>query len=112
MKTISLAIIAIAGFIGSTTAFAGDNGWYALAGVGQTINNDDKSTLDSALTAAGASGFSSSLSNPTVYKLQVGYQVNKNLAFEGGYLGSNDETYTATGGNIISGVTASANIKG
>lgn len=112
MKKIILALMAIAGLAGATTAFASDSGGYVLAGVGRTTNSSDKSTLDSALTALGHTGFSSTINEPTVYKLQVGYKVNKNFAVEGGYLGSNNETYTAQGGSLAAPANASANITG
>ncbi|MGA7750159.1 MAG: porin family protein [Gallionella sp.] len=112
MKSITLAIMAIAGLAGATTAFAGENGWYVFGAAGQTTGNNDQSTLDNALTSVGAAGFSSSLSKPTVYNLDVGYQVNKNFAIEGGYIGSTNETYTASGGNLVGPVSATANIKG
>ncbi|MDE2118425.1 MAG: porin family protein, partial [Betaproteobacteria bacterium] len=112
MKKIALAVLAIAGLAGASTAFASDDGWYVLVGAGQPTGNSDQSLLDNALIAGGARGFSSSLSKPTVYKLQAGYQINKNFAVEGGYLGSNNETYTATGGNLAGPVTASGNVTG
>ena len=70
----------VAGLAGATAAFAGENGWYVFGAAGQITGNNDQPTLDNALRAVGATGFSSSLSNPTVYNLDVGYQVNKNFA--------------------------------
>jgi len=112
MKTITLAALAIAGLVCTTTTYAGDNGWYVLGGVGQTIGSNNQSALDNALIASGANGFSSSMNKPTVYKLQVGYQLNPYLAVEGGYVGSNNETYTATGGNLSGSPSASASFDG
>ena len=115
MKKISLLLIGMTGLIGTPAAFAADStdsGFYVLGGVGQTIGNDDKSTIDNALASVGGAGFSSTLSRPTVYKLQAGYQATKYLAVEGGYLGSNNETYTASGGNLGGPVTASASVSG
>ena len=43
----------IVGLAAAPTAFAGDNGWYALAGAGGVIGNNDQTTMDSALVAAG-----------------------------------------------------------
>lgn len=103
-------VAALAGVSGA--ACAADNGWYVLGGAGQTTSFNDKSTLDSAVTAAGGIGFSSSYSKPTVYKLQAGYQIDKNWAVEGGYLGSTNATYSAAGGNLAGPVTASAKISG
>lgn len=68
--------------------------------------------MDDALRAAGASGFSSSLNNPTVFKLQEGYQINRNWAIEAGYFQTNYENYSATGGNLPGPVTASARASG
>jgi len=112
MKKITLAVIAIASVAATSTVFAADEGWYMLGGVGQTTSSNDKSTLDSTLTSIGAHGFSSSLNKPTVYNLQAGYQLNKNLAFEGGYIGSTNENYSANGGNLSGAVTATAKVDG
>src|SRR3989338_5769419 len=112
MKKITLALMAIASLTGATTAFASDNGWYLFCAVGQTTGGAIKELVDHQLTYAGKNGFSSSLSTPTVYNLYVGYQINRNLALEGGYIGSTSVTYTASGGNLAGPVTASAMISG
>jgi OOP family OmpA-OmpF porin len=112
MKKISLAIMAIASLAGTTTAFASGDGWYLFGAVGQTTGSGVKPMLDYQLTSAGKNGFSSSMSTPTVYNLDVGYQINKNLAFEGGFIGSSNETYGASGGNLAGSATASARING
>jgi OOP family OmpA-OmpF porin len=112
MKKFTLAVMAIVGLAGATTAFASDDGWYVFGAVGKPTSNNDKSTLDNALTSVGGTGFSSSISSSTVYNLDVGYQVNKNFAIEGGYLGSTNENYSASGGNLSGPLTSSANIKG
>lgn len=91
---------------------AADSGFYLLGAAGQTTSDSNKTDLDSALTSAGGVGFSSSYSKPTVYKLQVGYQINENFAAEGGYVGSNNATYTATGGNLAGTVSASSSVSG
>lgn len=112
MKKTILTVFAMAGMACASTAFAGDQGWYLYGAVGQTFNNNDKANLDNLLTSAGASGFSSSLSKPTVYNLDIGYQLSNHLAFEGGYFGSNNETYTASGGNLGGAISASADVSG
>jgi opacity protein-like surface antigen len=117
MKKIVLASMAAIGLVCVTTAFADDEvsdnqGWYVYGAAGQTSGNGDQATLDNALTSVGGIGFSSSLSTPTVYNLDIGYQVNQNLAVEGGYIGSTDETYNAIGGNLVHPVSASARIAG
>jgi len=96
----------------SGAALAADSGFYLLGAVGQTTSDNNKADLDSALTSVGAVGFSSSYSKPTVYKLQVGYQINENFAAEGGYVGSNNATYTASGGNLAGPISASASVSG
>lgn len=112
MKKITIVLMAIAGLIGASTAFAGGNGWYVWGAAGQPTNYDDKKETDRALTAIGVTGFSSSYSKPTVYKLQIGNQLNEYFAIEGGYNGSNDATYTATGGNLAAPFSASGNDSG
>jgi opacity protein-like surface antigen len=107
---LSLMLASLAGV--AVAAESSDRGLYVLAGAGQATNNNDQSDLDSALRSAGGVGFASSLSNPTAYKIQIGYQIWKYLAVEGGYLGSNNETYTASGGNLAGPVSASASING
>lgn len=112
MKKIALALMTAAGLVCATTVFADDEGWYVYGAVGQTTGNSDQSTLDNALTSVGAVGFSSSLSTPTIYNLDVGYQVSKYFAVEGGYLGATSENYNAAGGNLLDPVTASAKVTG
>ena len=113
MNRIKLRVVAAAALVSfSGVAFAGDQGWYLFGSVGQTTDTNDKSILDDALTSAGASGFSSSLKKPTVYGLEVGYQVDKNFAIEGGYIGSNNEDYNASGGTLAGPVSASAHVDG
>ncbi len=114
MKKLTLAVIAITSMAGASTAFAGDTGWYVFGAAGQTFNDNSKSTMDSWVSSIGGTGFSSSLSKGTVYNLDIGYQVDKNFAFEGGYIGSSNETYTASGGNLgmFSGSAISANVSG
>lgn len=113
MKKITLAVVAIASMACASTAIADDKGLYLLGGVGQTTGgNGGQSSVDSALTSAGANGFSSSMSTPTLYKLQAGYQIDRNWAVEGGYLGSNNSNYSASGGNLPGTVTSSASVSG
>ena len=96
----------------SSAAFASQDGWYVFGAAGQTIGNTAKTNLDSAVTAAGGVGYSSNYGSPTVYNLDVGYQLNKNFAIEGGYLGSNNANYSASGGNLGAGLTGNASISG
>lgn len=96
----------------SGAALAGNSGFYVLGAAGQTTSDNGKATIDNALTSVGGVGFSSAYSKPTVYKLQVGYQINENFAAEGGYVGSNNATYTATGGNLAGPISASGSVSG
>ena len=115
MKKSNLQMVLAAGALVASisAASAADvNGFYVLGGIGRTFNNNDQSGLDNSLRAAGATGFSSSLGDPTIYKLQLGYQINPYFAVEGGYLGSSSETYTASGGNLAGPVSASVKIRG
>lgn len=113
MKKIILAATAIAGLIGVSTAFAGDNGMYLLGGVGKTIVGDSgQSSVDNVLASSGGGGFSSSMNAPILYKLQVGYQLDQNWALEGGYIGSRNVNYSASGGNLAGTITSSSRING
>jgi len=112
MKKVTLTLMAIAGLAVTMSAFASDDGWYMYGAAGQTSGSGDKPMFDHMLTYAGNSGFLSGVSTPTVYNLDIGYQINKNLAFEGGFIGSTNETYSASGGNLAGPVTASAKISG
>ncbi len=112
MKKITLAVMAIASLVGAAAASASEDGWYGLVGAGQASGSNARSTVDDALLGAGASGFSSSMSNPSVGRLEVGYLVNRNWAVEGGYLGSKTENYAASGGSLVGGASTSVSIKG
>lgn len=112
MKQIILAVMAIAGLAGAATAFAGDYGWYVLGAVGENPGNDGQSKIDDSLRAVGGTGFLSSYTRPAIYKLQLGNQINKSFAIEGGYITTSNERYVATGGNLATPVTASVNITG
>ncbi|HEY0665889.1 MAG TPA: outer membrane beta-barrel protein, partial [Gallionella sp.] len=68
--------------------------------------------LDDQLTFEGKNGFSSSLSTPVIYKLNLGYQINNELALEGGFIGSTSATYSASGGNLTDPITAQARLSG
>ena len=109
MKKTYLAVVAIVGLAAGSCASAAGTGWYVLGGAGDELGTSgDKAALDNALTSEGAHGFSESISNPAIYRLQAGYQINSNWAIEGGYLYSNDESYSASGGSLRSAVDALA----
>ena len=112
MKKIVLVLMAALGLACASTAFAVGQGWYVLGAIGQTPGNGNQSTLDAALTSVGASGYTSSLSTPVIFNLDIGYQLNQSFAIEGGYIGSTSETYRASGGNLIDPVSTSARMSG
>lgn len=103
--------MATVGLVCATTVVAGEDGWYVFGAIGETTNNSNNSALNGALTSVGATNFSSGLSTPAVYNLDVGYQVNNNFALEGGYIGSTSQTYN-TGVNLAGSVSASAKFSG
>ena len=109
MKKFTLAVMTVAGLVGTQAAFAGDSGWYLLGAFGQNYDSNDKGNADNIVTSLGYSGFASHINRPAVYNLDIGYQLNKYLAFEGGYFGTNNEIYTVSGGNLTAPYTASAN---
>ena len=112
MKKVTLAVVAITCLGCAATAFAGDAGWYLFGAAGQTVNDNSKQNIDNALTSVGGRGFSSNQNKATLYNLDVGYQVNRNFAVEGGYIGSSNQTYNASGGNLGGAISSSANISG
>jgi opacity protein-like surface antigen len=81
----------------SGMACAADQGLYVFGGIGQMSSGSDQSDLDATLASAGASGYSSSISNATILSVELGYRINSYFAIEGGYVGSiSDETYSAS----------------
>lgn len=112
MKKMILALTTAIGLITASTAMAGGNSWYVLGAAGQASNDTSKSEMDALLVSVGGTGFASTYEKPTMYKLQLGYEINKNLAVEGGYVGSNNATYTATGGNLAGPISVSADYSG
>jgi Outer membrane protein beta-barrel domain len=112
-RNIAKIAAVIAGLMAASTALAGDDGMYLLAGVGKPIAGDGgQSTIDNLVATAGGTGFSSSMSTPTTYKVQVGFQLDENLALEGGYIGSQTVNYSATGGNLNGAVSSTSRISG
>ncbi|MBV8666227.1 MAG: outer membrane beta-barrel protein [Burkholderiaceae bacterium] len=112
MKNIAMVALVTLGLMGAASAFA-DDGVYVLGGVGKAIAGDGgRSAIDNLVTAAGGADFSSTMSEPATYKLEVGYQLDDNLALEGGYIGSKTVNYSAAGGNLNSPVLATSRING
>lgn len=98
-KIIRLAVAASAV---SFAQFATAEGLYVVGSIGFPSTNKTKSDLDAAIKAAGANTVNSSLKMGTAMEGALGYELNKNLAIEGGYFDSGSATYTVTalGGNI------------
>lgn len=101
MKIKSLVALSALAFAASS-AMAGD--WYAVGAIGQAkVKDFNQADLDAeVLDIAGVAPTSSSVDKTdTAYKLQAGYQFNKNFALEGGYFNLGKATYSAayTGGN-------------
>ncbi len=111
MKKFSISIMALLGFAVSTAAFSSDMS-YLMLGAGQPIGSNDKADWDSGIASIGYSGFTSSISNPTMVDIIAGYQVDENFALEAEYIYSTDETYTAQGGNIASPLNFKDNVNG
>lgn len=106
-KKIMLAALLAAA---TQTVLAADpsSGMYVLGSVGKSKVSIDTASFDSDLTAAGATGVSSTTDEKdTGYKLQLGYQYNRNLAVEGGYVDLGKFKYNAT----FTGGVASAEVK-
>lgn len=112
MKKIVVALISIACLTGATIAFADDDEWYVLGAVGQVAGTNIQSTLDDALTSAGASGFRSSMNTPSAWNFAIGNQVLQNIAIEGGYIRIRNVSYSASGGNLLGNFSTTADISG
>lgn len=87
---ISLALLAL-----SQATMASD--WYVVGDVTHSKDSLKKGTFDTALTSAGATSLSSSDSGSSnQWRLQLGYDVNKYLSLEGGYIDFGKAKYSAT----------------
>ena len=105
--TLGLAILAA---IASPYAVADDSGWYVGVNAGQSSATIDDERIISDLLAQGFTTTSLAGDNDrdTGYKLFAGYQVNKNLAIEGGYFNLGEFGYLAT---TLPAGTLTGNIK-
>ncbi len=94
MKKAALAGILLTAL--AAPAFASD--FYGVGSIGASHFDVNKGDIDNVLTSAGFSGFSSSLKqNGFGYKAQLGYQVNKYFAVEGGYVDLGEAKYSVSG---------------
>ncbi|MFZ2525693.1 MAG: outer membrane beta-barrel protein [Candidatus Ferrigenium altingense] len=110
-QKISMTMIA-AGLIGcmsSAAALAADQGFYAYVSAGVS-DSDRKAETDTTLRNAGAVFTSTADARDTAYKIQVGYQYNRNLAVEGGYVDLGKYTYHALA-TVPAGATRDGNVK-
>lgn len=90
----------------SQGVMAGD--LYVVGDVTHSKDSLKKSTFDSALTSAGATGLSSSDSGSgNQWRLQLGYGINRNLAIEAGYIDFGKAKYSAS----YAGGTATGDLK-
>ena len=99
MKMFSKKMLGMLVLLGiSTASCADDTGMYIYGGIGEAIANINQGQVDSRLTSVGATGLASSVnSNPSAYKLQLGYQFNQYWAIEGGYAAIGNLTYSGAG---------------
>lgn len=106
MKIKSLVALSALAFAASS---AMADGWYAVGSIGQAkIKDIDQAGIDAELIDNGVTGLSSSADKTdTAYKLQAGYQFNKNFALEGGYFNLGKATYAAA----FTGGVANASVK-
>ncbi len=94
MKKVALAGLLMTAL--AAPAFASD--FYGVGSLGISHFGVDKGDIDNTLSASGFSGFSSSLKqNGFGYKAQLGYQVNKYFAVEGGYVDLGNAKYSVSG---------------
>jgi opacity protein-like surface antigen len=105
-------LLASANLAWAQQSLGSGSGLYVAGGLGYVAPGSDKQTLDNALNSAGAYGFSSSL-NPAAYaRGALGVQLSRNLALEAAFFGSGNESYSASGGNLTSGISATASVTG
>jgi OOP family OmpA-OmpF porin len=94
--TRTLGLVTLAA-IASPFATADEPGWYAGANIGQSRAKIDDERISRSVLGSGFSSISIIDDNRDVgYKLFGGYQLNKNIAVEGGYFDLGKFGYTAT----------------
>ena len=104
MQTLAAAVLSSGLFAGQ--AVAADSGWYVGGSLGQSKADVSAGDIKSALEAAGATGVVASVDNTdTAWKIFGGYQLNKNLGFELGYVNlgtlSSSATYATPAGSPV-----------
>lgn len=87
-RLVAATFLAGAATLVSPAAMAEDAGWYAGGSLGSARANSDTSAaqFDAELATLGITATSTLSENDTGFKLFAGYQFNKNLAVEGGYV--------------------------
>lgn len=99
--------IPLALMVVSQGVMAGD--LYVVGDITHSKDSLKKSTFDSALTGAGATGLSSSDSGSgNQWRLQLGYGINSNFAVEAGYIDFGKAKYSAA---YAGGGTATGDLK-
>jgi OOP family OmpA-OmpF porin len=92
--TLGLLTLAV---ITSPLALAQDSGWYAGGNIGRGAATIDEARITSGLLGAGLATTSiTSDDRDNGYKIFGGYQINRNMAIEGGYYDLGTYGFTAT----------------
>jgi len=100
------SFVALSALTFAANAMAGD--LYVVGSIGQSkVKDFNKNALDADLAADFGAVSSSDDRSDTAYKLQLGYQINKNFAVEGGYVDLGKVTYAAT----VTGGTLNVDVK-
>jgi len=90
-----VALLGLVAGINAGMAQAADTGFYGYVSVGHA-ESDRKDQADTALRNSGITAMTSSADDTdTGYKLQLGYQFNRNFAVEGGYVKLGKYNYKA-----------------
>lgn len=72
-------------------------GWYLGADAGVARLHVEQGALDSRVAAAGVSGIASTLDRDSfAVRVHAGYEINRNMAIEVGYVNLGEATYTVT----------------
>ncbi len=98
MKKQAIIEIVAAALVASVPAAhaAGNEGWYAGASLGQSVQRLGGSGLDSAFAGQGITTSTSMDRDTSAWSLFAGYQLNPNFALEGGYVNLGRFHYSST----------------